>query len=651
MSSIFIPKRVVLFVVFLVMVVLANGQNNAQSVSSEKEVYNKLWSLDSALFSIVYTCDTAKASTYFTDDLEFYHDKGGLTKSKKTLLEQIHKNYCENSNSKLRRELVKGSMKVFLMDNYGAIQTGEHVFYYTANGQPEQLSGRASFTHLWQLKDNEWRITRVLSYDHGGTDIVDKEAELATSKKQTLYSEVLKENRNFQVLLPQDYSKTKKYDVVYVLDGEGNASMISQVQGFARESGFMPQTIIVGVHNVDRTRDFTPTRVEGNNSGGAANFLNFLQNELIPYVNKNYSVSGSNTLFGHSLGGLFAMYALLNKPNVFDVYLAADPSFWWDNNAMIKMTAEQISKPLSSQKLLWITGRGGNDSKFMGITAMDSLLRVQAPPQLAWKAIDYPGETHNSIKFKTIYDGIRYMYEGFDPKLVYHPMNGTVIKDKPYQIWYFSDLSNIRYTTDGSIPTKTSPAMQSGLVLNGPAELTLKSFSVRPTFEKTEVAHFKEGKLLKPVAKPKKVKAGGLHYSYYEGKWEKLPDFTKLKSLQSGFTDTNFRMDKLPKQTNFACLFEGYIEIKEEGYYIFGLDSDDGANLSVANQLIIDNDGLHGAGQEKSSLIYLQKGFYPIRSEYFQREGGIDLRLFYVLPGSKQPRPLRIPPEVLYGAE
>jgi hypothetical protein len=315
------------------------------------------------------------------------------------------------------------------------------------------------------------------------------------------------------------------------------------------------------------------------------------------------------------------------------------------------MTKDQITRPLSSQKLLWITGRGGNDSKFMGITSMDSLLRAQAPPELIWKTVDYPGETHNSIKFKTIYDGIRFMYEGFDPKLNYHPMNGSVLKGKPYQVWYFSDLSTIKYTTDGSTPTKTSPAMESGLVLNGPAELTLKSFSVRPAFEKTEVAHFREGKLLKPVAQPKKVKAGGLHYSYYEGEWDKLPDFTKMKSLKSGFTDKDFRMDKFSRQTNFAFLFEGFIEIKEEGYYIFGLDSDDGAKLYVANQLIIDHDGLHGAGQEKSFLIYLQKGFFPIRCEYFQREGGTELRLFYVLPGNKQPRPLRIPPEVLYGVE
>jgi len=85
---------------------------------------------------------------------------------------------------------------------------------------------------------------------------------------------------------------------------------------------------------------------------------------------------------------------------------------------------------------------------------------------------------------------------------------------------------------------------------------------------------------------------------------------------------------------------EGYIEIQKEGYYIFLLDSDDGAKLFLGKNLLIDYDGLHGNGKPKTYLVPLEKGFYPVRLEYFQQGGGAQLVLQYVLPGEQQPQPI-----------
>lgn len=158
--------------------------------------------------------------------------------------------------------------------------------------------------------------------------------------------------------------------------------------------------------------------------------------------------------------------------------------------------------------------------------------------------------------------------------------------------------------------------------------------------------HFILGEAPTPLARSDKFKPGGFLYAYYEGKWDHLPDFKKLKSIQTGITDKDFTFDKFPSKTNFACLFEGQLEIKQEGYYIFVLDSDDGAKLYLKTKLIIDYDGVHASNQSQTYLLPLKKGFYPLRLEYFQKEGGMNLRLRYLPPGSKEPVP--IPMEVQY---
>ena len=125
---------------------------------------------DSTFWAAYNNCDIAGMQQYLTDDVEFYHDKGGITIGKEKLITTIKNNLCSNPNFGLRREAVKHSVHVYpLMNNgamYGAIISGEHVFYILEKGKPERLDGQAKFTHLWLLKDNIWKTSRILSYDH-----------------------------------------------------------------------------------------------------------------------------------------------------------------------------------------------------------------------------------------------------------------------------------------------------------------------------------------------------------------------------------------------------------------------------------------------------------------------------------------------------
>lgn len=476
-------------------------------------------------------------------------------------------------------------------------------------------------------------------------------AQNLPGKRDSIYSEVLKENRILQVWLPDDYKpdSSGKYDVVYLLDGKDNITLLSQVQQFVQKEKYVPPVIVVAIFNTDRNRDLTPTPSPNmKTAGGAGNFLAFLKKELLPYIDKKYPTNGENILYGHSFGGLFAMYALLQEPQLFSSYLIVDPSFWWDNGYLNKLAAQKLDSMAGLDKTLYITGREGNYPQ-MGINIMDSVLKAKAPAGFVWKVAGYENETHNSIKFKSMYDGLKYVYAGYKMKndpIEFHPMNGIVLKDKPFTLYCFSDFPIMRYTNDGTVPTLTSTAIQKENTLSGPGVVNIKLFTPRGRYDKEATGRFIEGEALKPIAKSDKLKAGGFSYSYYEGKWDSLPNFKKLKPLQTGLTDKEFTFQKLPSSTNFACLFQGQLEIKEEGYYIFVLDADDGAKFFLRNKLLINYDGVHKARTTQTYLIPLKPGFYPLRLEYFQKEGSKELKLWYVLPGSKQPIP--IPVEVQY---
>ena len=243
-------------------------------------------------------------------------------------------------------------------------------------------------------------------------------------RHDSLYSQVLKEQRNVEIIFPKKYipNATDKFDVLYVLDGEWNTSLVEKLYEFQEYARFIPTNmIIVNVPNLYqngvnmRDRDFTPTQTNnGSIAGGANNFLSFLKNELIPFVNKKYPTQiENNTLYGTSLGGLFAIYSYLHEPTLFRSYLTVEPSLWWDNGYLNKIAPQKLDGITGKKNTLWIASRDGNDYRDMGIAAFDSLLKLKAPGNLSWKIETYPNETHFSAIWKGVYDGLRFSYAKF----------------------------------------------------------------------------------------------------------------------------------------------------------------------------------------------------------------------------------------------
>lgn len=140
---------------------------------------------DDAYWTAYNTCDLKKLSAMNTDDLEFYHDAGGVMKGKASFDNAMAKNICGNPSNKVRREAIKDTVHAYpLMDKgvlYGAIIEGDHYFYNQAQGYPEVRSGRAKFTSLYLVKDGAWKMSRVLSYDHAPVAAAAAPAEVAAA--------------------------------------------------------------------------------------------------------------------------------------------------------------------------------------------------------------------------------------------------------------------------------------------------------------------------------------------------------------------------------------------------------------------------------------------------------------------------------------
>lgn len=150
---------------------LAQTAGPAQTQQLTEEVA----AADHTFFSAFFDrCDTAALAEMVTDDFEMFHDKNGLmTRSGKEFLEGISRTCARQKTGddyRARRELVPGSLKVYPLNNYGAVEVGVHRFYQLLPGKPEKLVEVAQFTHVWKKDEKGWKLARALSYDHRLTD-------------------------------------------------------------------------------------------------------------------------------------------------------------------------------------------------------------------------------------------------------------------------------------------------------------------------------------------------------------------------------------------------------------------------------------------------------------------------------------------------
>lgn len=174
-----------------------------------------------------------------------------------------------------------------------------------------------------------------------------------------LKSEVLNEDRTINIYLPNGYGEEegKTYPVIYLLDGSRDEDFI-HIAGLVQFGSFswinmLPESIVIGIGNVDRKRDFTyPTNNKRDKkdyptTGESARFISFIERELQPFIDDYYHTSDIKTIIGQSLGGLLATEILYKKPALFDHYIIISPSLWWDDESLLKEELSSSDTPRS----------------------------------------------------------------------------------------------------------------------------------------------------------------------------------------------------------------------------------------------------------------------------------------------------------------
>lgn len=452
--------------------------------------------------------------------------------------------------------------------------------------------------------------------------------------QDSLYSNILKETRTLEIVLPAGYTQASATNtsVIYTTDGEWNTRIIAEYSQFLGIQ-FIPPQIIVGIDHAPkgkgdlRFRDLTPSPDQNfPESGGGKLFLEFIQKELIPYINQKYPNKNVNTYFGASLGGLFGTYTLLTAPNLFNNYLLADPSLFWNNYEMQKLAGKTPPQTGTHTTCVLLTGRQGKAFRGMGIVGMDSILRANRQKDLNLKTLAYTDETHNSMIFRTIYDGLKFIYQGYytSQNFGLHPAFGYIEKGDTIKL-YPPDtaLAEIHYTDNGTPPTRQSKRLREAVLkISEPAEYRFTSFANLPEYDTTISAHFKPGISLKAVDLSKNSRPGGLRYMIYDG-------INSLSSpKESGIADSSFNLQKTKYTGVFNCVMNGYFEAKTTGYYMFLFDYTGDIQFSLAGHVLLD----HPSPGSATVLVPLRKGFYALRLNYYHNAGEKKLAFYYESP-------------------
>lgn len=244
-----------------------------------------------------------------------------------------------------------------------------------------------------------------------------------------IYSSVLSENRILNIYLPEGYNEndTTSYSVIYVLDGSLDEDFL-HIVGIVQYDNFpwinlVPKSIVVGIANVNRRRDFTsPTSFEMDKKyapacGGSAQFISFIENELQPYINSKFKTNSSRTIIGQSLAGLLATEILFTKPQLFDNYIIVSPSLWWNDGALLKMQPEILNADFAQPTSVYI-GVGkeglapGHDNHVMEVDANLLADKIkQSRSGMVKVYFDYlPDETHATVTHQAVFNAFRHLY-------------------------------------------------------------------------------------------------------------------------------------------------------------------------------------------------------------------------------------------------
>lgn len=235
--------------------------------------------------------------------------------------------------------------------------------------------------------------------------VVQEPAAIPMHDSFSMFSDPLAETRHINVWTPPGYAHTTDaFPVLYMADGgiEEDFSHIANTLARLIAAKKIEPTILVGIQNTQRRRDLSPpTSVAKDREiapvvGGSAKFRDFIEQELMPQIERQYRTSDKKGIIGESLSGLFVMETFFLHPEMFDYYIAFDPSLWWNDHRLVHQAKEYLSKMPATQKVLWFAGSDAQDIN-VHTRSLAAVLAAVKLPQLRWTYSDQPHEKHHTI--------------------------------------------------------------------------------------------------------------------------------------------------------------------------------------------------------------------------------------------------------------
>jgi predicted alpha/beta superfamily hydrolase len=248
----------------------------------------------------------------------------------------------------------------------------------------------------------------------------EKAVPLVMGETFTIDSKVLSERRRINVYMPPGYadSSDTRLPVLYMPDG-GMAEDFLHIAGLVQVSvsnGTMRPFLLVGIENTQRRRDMTgPTENAEDKKiaprvGGSSAFRKFIREELMPHVKSHYRTTKETAIIGESLAGLFAVETFLLEPDLFDTYIAFDPSLWWNNQKLVVDTGKQLRARPDLKKALYLAF--SSEERIPGVAQrFVDTLHKNAPKGVHWHYAKMPEETHATIYHPAALKAFREMFK------------------------------------------------------------------------------------------------------------------------------------------------------------------------------------------------------------------------------------------------
>lgn len=283
----------------------------------------------------------------------------------------------------------------------------------------------------------------------------------SVNNKYKINSKALDETREIWVNLPANYDSTKSYPTMYVLDAEWQFDIAFAIMEELAVNDKIPKHIVIGIPHIDydhRFKDLTFTNTEYNSSGepdstaafyfnkektqGGLKFLEYLTNEVVPFVDSLHITNGFDVLIGHSLSGYFGAY-ILTTENPFNAFQLYDPSIWYNKADPVTHLTETVSKSVKANVFI-STANGGKDREQYNVDMHKKFHEILLQNNINSELKVYDYESHGTVRLPSLIDGLSSLYKGFSIGYI-SPTDTITVEDAQKHFQSFSNKVNYNF--------------------------------------------------------------------------------------------------------------------------------------------------------------------------------------------------------------